>query len=175
MRKTNCLLFIPPNSKFFDFTKTKGGDIALLTLEEKIKRDPTQRERLRCEAKFSGTIKPSKKKSRRRMEDVSIPEQSMEESFDLSGGEESFGEYDDEKIVGISGLQPMVVYAKIKDKDEMAGFPGFFDERNQIFMMAEVGPVSANNFNEVFKSFLESVAKRKKEKTEMGGELDEKN
>jgi hypothetical protein len=78
-----------------------------------------------------------------------------------------------EKIVGFSGLQPIAVYAKVEGKEEPIGFPGFFDERNQIFMMAEVGPVSAQGFNEIFSDFLKDLALKKKENT--GGESDEKN
>ena len=107
MRKTNCLLFIPQNPKFFDFTKTKGGDIALLTLEEKIKRNPTQRERLRCEAKFGGGANPSKKKFRKQRTSTgppsSVPEAiSLVDSQPFSGGD--FNQYDDDKILYLKNM-----------------------------------------------------------------------
>jgi len=73
-----------------------------------------------------------------------------------------------EKIVGISGLQPMVIYAKMEGVENPVGFPGFFDERNQVFMMAEVNPVSAQNFKEIFSEFLKNVSLKKEEDT--GGE-----
>jgi hypothetical protein len=108
MRKTNCLLFVPHNPKFFNFTKTKGGDISLLTLEEKIKRDPTQRERLRCEAKFSGGARPKKKKFNRgrsvqgRGSSPSIVSEAA--SGHVSPQDLNLDQFDDDKILYLKNM-----------------------------------------------------------------------
>ncbi len=68
MRKLKSLLFVPETPVYYSsFDKPSSfEDSGFLTLKEKIKADPTMRERLKCEAKILAGINGVKKTSRRR-------------------------------------------------------------------------------------------------------------
>jgi len=66
MRRVNSLNFIPDNVKYFDGFSAIALESGFLTLDEKIKKDPVNREKFRCESKISsGGNNPTTRRSRR--------------------------------------------------------------------------------------------------------------
>jgi len=64
MRRTNSLKLIPDNPKFYDGFSSVSIDSGFMTLDEKIKKDPLNREKFRCESKLSsGNEAPRRRRS----------------------------------------------------------------------------------------------------------------
>jgi hypothetical protein len=98
MNKINSIIFIPENVRYFDFSVCNEVDFGILSLEEKIKKDPSQRERLRCEA---GIVEPNKK----RHKSVIVPVQEINNDLVLVEDESLFiSEYDDEDLVYLKNM-----------------------------------------------------------------------
>ena len=64
MRKTNSLKLIPDNPKKFDGFASSSLGSGFMTLDEKVKKDPLNREKFRCEAKVSTGYSPNRRHRR---------------------------------------------------------------------------------------------------------------
>jgi hypothetical protein len=97
MNKINSLIFIPDNVRYFNFNVSNEVDFGILSLEEKIKKDPSQRERLRCEA---GIVETNKR--RHKNVDILV---NKNNNIELVEDESLFiGEYDDEDLVYLKNM-----------------------------------------------------------------------
>jgi hypothetical protein len=68
-------------------------------------------------------------------------------------------------IAGVSSLEPMVVYVKTEEGEQI-GIPGFFDSTNETFMLMDVSPVPALGFYDKFEEFIKNLKNLKKQKEE---------
>jgi len=68
-------------------------------------------------------------------------------------------------IVGVSSLEPMVIYVEVEDGDRI-GIPGFFDSLNETFMLMDVSPVPAQGFYDKFEEFIKNLKEQKEKKNE---------
>jgi hypothetical protein len=88
MKKTNSLILIPENARFFKGFYSFSQETEFMTLDEKIKKDPVNREKYRCEARISSGINKNFSRRRKRSNTNTIVDQNDFSNNNLGNIEE---------------------------------------------------------------------------------------